>query len=155
MKTYILIISLVLFFTGCKDGPREKGGPSERHAVFGQNPGADLALDCYTYIKAKDTVQLQITDLGEGVIATLTYALDGKDRNTGILQGAVEGDKIFGEYTFMSEGVLSTREVSFLIQDDRLIEGHGPLNGEGTAFVDRDQLVYTPNMPLTKTVCPH
>ncbi|MDD7886099.1 hypothetical protein [Flavivirga sp. 57AJ16] len=69
------------------------------------------------------------------------------------MNGKLNGDTLFGEYTFMSEGIESKREVAFLIKDHQLIEGYGELNEDRTAFVDKNNISYTSTMPLTKTDC--
>ena len=73
------------------------------------------------------TINLEITELGNPVMGNLTFALSGKDRNTGTFKGRLKDEKLIGEYTFQSEGVESSREVAFKVDGDRLIEGYGEL----------------------------
>lgn len=112
-----------------------------------------LELGCYAYSSDSNIIHFEITSLEPSVSGTLTYALDGKDSNSGTFDGSLMDDKLFGTYSFTSEGVESTREVAFLVKDNQLIEGYGELTESGTAFVDKDNLSYTSKMPLSKTVC--
>jgi len=112
-----------------------------------------LEMGCYSYHGNGNAIDLEITGLNNGVSGKLMYALDGKDRNSGTFSGRLNGDKLLGTYTFISEGIESMREVAFLIKDNQLIEGYGELNENGTTFVDRSNLSYTSTMPLTKTDC--
>src|SRR5690606_41367916 len=98
-------------------------------------------------------INMEITGIQNRVTGNLTYSLDGKDRNSGVFTGDLNGDKLIAEYTFMSEGIESKREVAFLVKVDQLIEGYGELNEAGTVFVDKNNISYTSTMPLTKTDC--
>lgn len=153
MKTLIFLSALLLGLAACKNNPKEAGETDGIEAIAVEKPSPILDLACYAYNKENNLISMEITDLGEGVTANLIYALDGKDRNIGTFQGNLAGDKLFGVYTFMSEGMDSKREVAFQIVGNQLIEGYGELNENGTAFVDRDKLSYTSTMPLTKTDC--
>lgn len=113
----------------------------------------NLEKGCYTYNSDGSSISFEITEIGNSIRGNLEYSLSGKDRNSGIFKGNLIGDKLTGAYTFMSEGIQSTREVAFLVKEDRLIEGYGELNNEGIAFRNRDNVSYTSTMPLIKGEC--
>ncbi len=149
MKRIILLSFLALSFVSCKNNDNKEQNDVEVE----KKPIPLLHTGCYLYNQDNNTINLEITSVDDGVEGTLTYALDGKDNNTGTLVGTLDGDELFGEYTFMSEGVGNKREVAFLIEDNKLIEGYGELDENGTAFVNKSNISYTSTFPLTKTDC--
>ncbi len=154
MKKLLILSLLILSFFGCKNNTsKEQNTLEEKEVVTAEKPSSLLQLGCYSYNANNNAINLEITNLENGINGKLTYGLDGKDSNSGTLNGKLKGDKLFGEYNFMSEGVESKREVAFLIKDNQLIEGFGELNENGTAFVDENNISYTSTMPLTKTDC--
>jgi len=86
----------------------------------------------------------------------LSYNLTGKDKNEGTLIGNMKGDTLIADYTFISEGVSSVREVVFLQKDGTLIEGYGDVvdaNNKVT-FKDKKKLKFDAKNTLTKVDCP-
>lgn len=62
----------------------------------------------------KDSIFLQLHIDNNIVNGDLEYKRFEKDRNKGTIKGMFRGDTLFADYTFMSEGVMSVREVMFL-----------------------------------------
>ncbi|MCM4162738.1 MULTISPECIES: hypothetical protein [unclassified Arenibacter] len=153
MKKLIILSLLAVGLTNCKNITKEQGTKEEKEIMATKESQSLLALGCYSYDTNNNTVNIEITGIQNGVTGKLTYTLDGKDRNSGVFTGHLNGDKLIGEYSFMSEGIQSKREVAFLVKADQLIEGYGELNEDGTAFVDKNNISYTSAMPLTKTDC--
>ncbi|MCX2681674.1 hypothetical protein OOZ15_17105 [Galbibacter sp. EGI 63066] len=156
MKKLIILSLLAISFTSCKNktAKEEQNTPEEKEAVAIEKPSSLLEMGCYAYNdNNNNAVNLEITSLENGVTGKLTYALDGKDSNSGTFNGELKNDKLFGIYTFISEGIESKRDIAFLIKDNQLIEGYGELSESGTAFVDKSNINYTSTMPLTKTDC--
>ena len=154
MKKLIILSLLAISFSSCKNNTaKEQNSSGDKEVMTTEKQSSLLEVGCYSYNGNGSTIDLEITGLENGVVGKLIYLLDGKDSNTGIFNGKLNGDKLFGAYTFMSEGIESKREVAFLIKDGQLIEGYGELNGNGTAFVDKSNINYTSTMPLTKTDC--
>lgn len=137
MKELIIVSLVVLGFFAYKNNSAGEKKTSEREqGGMDKNQSSLLDTGCYSYNTNNNVIKLEITNLESGFKGNLIYALAGKARNTGVVVGEINGDKLWGEYTFRSEGVESKREVAFLIQGMHLIEGHGGLNENGTAFVD-------------------
>lgn len=80
---------------------------------------------CYVYINSKDTVLLHVYMKDKVATGELTYNFYEKDKNTGTIQGELKGDTLIADYSFVSEGVSSVREVVFLKKGSELVEGHG------------------------------
>lgn len=154
MKKTIILLLLTLSLVSCKNIKEKEQITVEEKEITKPNTSASLLeIGCYVYKNSNNTIILEITNLDNGVTANLTYALDRKDRNTGTLSAKLQNDKLFGIYTFTSEGVESKREVAFLVKNSQLIEGYGTLNEDGTAFSDKNTINYTSTMPLSKTNC--
>jgi hypothetical protein len=112
-----------------------------------------LNLGCYVFDDGKNIVSLEITKNGEEIKGNLTYALFEKDKNSGKFTGKLKEGILIADYTFMSEGKESIRQIAFKAEGNKLIEGYGEQNNEGTAFKDISNVQFTSAMPLTKTDC--
>lgn len=112
-----------------------------------------LKAGCYVYSENGSEVLFKITDVSDDVYGRLKYRYHEKDENLGNFRGKLYRDKLFGTFTFISEGIESVREVAFLVKKDTLIEGFGALNEVGTAFKFRDSIAYNSKTPLVKTNC--
>jgi hypothetical protein len=68
----------------------------------------------------------------------------------------MKGDTLVADYTFMSEGVSSVREVVFLQKDGTLIEGYGDVvdANNKVSFKDKKKLKFDAKNTLTKVDCP-
>lgn len=155
MKKIILLSLIVIGFASCKNNTAKEQDTSQEKesVVITKKTSPLLQVGCYSYSGNNSVVNLDITDLDNGVTGKLTYALDGKDHSSGIFNGKLNEDKLFGVYTFSSEGIESKREIAFLIKDGKLVEGYGKLNEDGTAFTNKNDISYTSTMPLTKGDC--
>lgn len=62
---------------------------------------------------------------------------------------------LVGEYTFMSEGIQSIRQVAFKFEDSAFVEGYGETyTKEGKEyFKDIDSLKFNDSMKLTALNC--
>lgn len=88
----------------------------------------DPAHYCYEYITSHDTVQLELVIGPDDLVSgDLLYQIGGKDRNSGSLKGVIQLDTILADYTFMSEGRQSVREITFLRKDSSLTEGYAAM----------------------------
>ncbi|MNY65786.1 hypothetical protein D3C86_2031100 [compost metagenome] len=67
----------------------------------------------------------------------------------------MKGDTLVGDYTFISEGVSSVREVVFLQKDGTLIEGYGDVvsTNDRVTFKDKSKLKFDAKNTLTKVDC--
>ena len=104
-----------------------------------------LGDHCYSSIANNDTITMRLNiNVNNEVNGELTYIPYQKDKNEGTLVGNIKGDTLVADYTFMSEGKSSVREVVFLKKDAQYIEGYGAIlisNGK-TVFTDKNQLKF-------------
>ena len=115
-----------------------------------------LPVSCYLYANKGDTISLKIFDLGESITGTLVYSLKEKDKNIGKIDGEMKDNLLVADYTFMSEGIQSTREVVFKKAGTSFIEGYGDsFNQNGkTRFKSLDSLTFSSSIRLTGIKCP-
>jgi len=85
----------------------------------------DASINCYGFLSANDTIILKLVHVGESITGTLVYKLHEKDKNLGTIQGNMRGSVLVADYTFMSEGVKSVREVVFKKVNNSYQEGYG------------------------------
>lgn len=149
----------VLFFTAltmlnCKNKEEKTENTNPQEEVTSEEKTASsLDLGCYVFNDGKNNISLEITENGSEIKGNLIYVFVEKDKNSGDFSGKLTNGILLGKYTFKSEGKESTREVAFKVDDDKLIEGYGDLNEDGTTFKDITNLNFTSKMPLTKTDC--
>ena len=82
-------------------------------------------MNCYSYATANDTINLKVIHIGNSITGILVYHFKEKDKNKGTIQGHMRGDILLADYTFMSEGIQSTREVAFKKEGNSFVEGYG------------------------------
>jgi hypothetical protein len=110
---------------------------------------------CYRYATENDTVFLKLIHVGKSITGTLMYSLKEKDRNVGTIQGNMKGDILVADYTFMSEGVQSVRQVAFKLEDNVFVEGYGDIQTENNRsyFKNPDSLQFSSSMKLNEVAC--
>lgn len=152
----ILVISIIVLavFVSCKKAvPVPEIAPNPPKVVENDEPSGD---QCFAFANDSSKVELSFNvNSHQEVNGKLNYRLYGKDKNEGTLVGNIKGDTLIADYTFMSEGISSVREVAFLQKDGTYIEGFGDFveaNGKVT-FKDKKKLKFDSKMILTKVDC--
>lgn len=158
MKQVILMICLCISIVGCKNNDKNKEAESkteiEQEVTKRDKNQTPLEIGCYVYKGNGDLVKFEITEINNNnVKGILNYAYAEKDKNDGTFEGVLNGDKLFGTYTFMSEGVQSTRDLAFKIEKKQIVEGFGDLNEDGTTFKDTTAINYNSTTPWPKGPC--
>ncbi|WP_159470900.1 lipocalin family protein [Dyadobacter sp. 3J3] len=112
-------------------------------------------FDCYTFNAKKDTAFLHINVVDNIVSGDLEYHFFEKDYNKGTITGKMIGDTLIADYTFLSEGATSVREVVMLKKDNNLIEGFGDVRelDNKTSFINRAKLSFKNGLTFKKTNC--
>jgi WD40 repeat protein len=156
-KLSALTFIILVVFISCKKETTlpppqiEPNPPKEAEIV---EPAGD---QCYTSRLNGNIVALSFNvNSHQEVNGKLSYNITGKDKNEGTIIGNMKGDTLIADYTFMSEGVSSVREVVFLQKDGTLIEGYGDVvdaNNKVT-FKDKKKLKFDAKNTLTKSDCP-
>ncbi|TXE08019.1 hypothetical protein [Algoriphagus aquimarinus] len=153
MKALTTVIFASLVFVACKapkeDSPIEVAfSPDAEHIE-------EINTECFRYVGNKDTVLLTTHIDGTNITGTLDYVLFEKDKNSGTIEGEIRDNRIIAEYTFMSEGVTSKRQVVFKNTEDGWKEGYGEMKTvDGIPVqVNIDSLDYSHQMALTPIPC--
>ncbi|PKQ46159.1 hypothetical protein [Confluentibacter flavum] len=153
MKKSIVLFSLILAFTNCKNKSETNETSEPVETIEGKVSTGLLEVGCYTYTGNNSSITFEITDINKSIIGSLNYHLAEKDANMGTFEGLLIDDVLLGDYTFESEGVSSRREVIFKLTNGQLFEGYGEMDEEGICFANTDHVTFTSTMPLTKTDC--
>ncbi|MER3375632.1 MAG: hypothetical protein RIM83_13420 [Allomuricauda sp.] len=157
MKKIALVFFLIILAVNCKTKEEKNSSEPEISTEMTEEKmetsSPILETGCYIYEANGNKIRFEITAVSETVLGNLDYALKEKDANTGTFAGVLKDSILIGSYTFVSEGMESTREIVFLLKDDQLIEGYGELDETGAAFKDKNALSFSSSMPLSKTNC--
>ncbi|MEO5776601.1 MAG: hypothetical protein ABIQ27_06830 [Flavobacterium sp.] len=153
MKTRILfsIVFAMLFISCKKETPVEATTVT---TVTEETKTEVLKKECYAYNATGNKIEMQIQYNGNDVTGTLNYVIAEKDSNKGTFTGTFENNILLLDYTFQSEGTESVRQIAFQLQGDKLVEGYGEMNEDGTRFKDVSKLEFSSTMPLDKVACP-
>ncbi|MCX2572948.1 hypothetical protein [Pedobacter sandarakinus] len=150
MKRTIPIVAMALMsLAACQNNTNSNGEETKNSQA--ENNGAE----CFEYVNNKDTANLKLNFDDDKITGTLAYNLFEKDKNDGVIAGIVKGDTLIADYTFNSEGTTSTRQVVWLKQDGKLVEGFGDIeevDGK-TMFKNVSSLTFGKSMVFTKTEC--
>lgn len=153
MKKSILLLTVI---AGCLAACQTKT-PEQKIDSLANQPDTVAAKSrvCYASFKSKDTITLSYTVAGNAIAGKLNYAIFEKDKNTGTIAGLIKGDTIIADYTFMSEGRTSVRQVVFLKKGDQLLEGYGPTEEKDgkIVFTNPGGLKYVDALSLKLTDC--
>jgi len=156
MKNIIPILGFAaVFMASCQGGTAKKTQAKIDSTIVTNTTAVVDSVQCYQYIKNRDTATLSIKTEDNKLTGTLGYNLYEKDKNAGTITGLVKGDTIITNYTFQSEGQTSVREVVFLKQGDLLKEGFGDVQevkGE-VKYKDLTKLKFDGSMAFSKIDC--
>lgn len=152
MKNLSLLLGCVVILMACNNSVTEEKVSST--ALVDSIQIADNQY-CYENAGNGDSVRLQIDQVGMDVSGELVYALSGKDRNEGTVQGEWLGDTLLVDYLFQSEGSLSSRQVVFLKKDSLLVEGYGASEEKDgkIKFINRAELKFGSGIQLKQSDC--
>lgn len=153
MKKLIVLLFAAFTMLNCKNKEQKIENSNASPQEVAEETTTTLNMGCYIFDDGKNAVSLEITENGTEIKGNLTYALSEKDKNSGNFTGELKDGILIANYTFQSEGIESIRQVAFKVVGDKLIEGYGELNNDGTTFKDQKNINFISKMPLTKTDC--
>lgn len=151
---YASFISAIVLLTACKNTSDLSAKSNDSDTT---NTATQIAVNethCYAR-NDKDTFWLQITKSGESITGSYTTNIQGKDKNTGTLSGTMRGDTLIADYTFLSEGQYSVRQIAFLRKSDLMIEGFGDVeeNNGKMIFKNTSSLSFNEKNSLKEVAC--
>jgi hypothetical protein len=152
-----VIVSGLVFMSvlvSCKKEKQVETIPDALEKIVVEEAVSD---ECYSASIKKDTILMNLTIKGNEVTnGKLSYKFYEKDQNEGTLVGKLRGDTLIADYTFMSEGVSSVRQVAFLKKGNTYVEGYGDVvddNKGKVTFKDIKQLKFEGKTVLSKVDC--
>ena len=145
------IIFLFAFLISCNT--RENDNEKQDLNPSGDN--ASSPVNCYRYATQADTITLKVIHVGKSITGTLVYSLKEKDKNMGTIQGAMRDNILVADYTFMSEGIQSIRQVAFKLEGTSFSEGYGDSYDENAKrkFKNVDSLTFSSSIKLSEIAC--
>ncbi len=114
-----LILPALLLMLGCTSEKTEKTDDQSQMTEVQETSA------CYAAVTVADSVSLRLVNTNGDITGELTYNNLEKDDNRGTIMGQMRGDTLLADYTFMSEGTESVRQVAFLKNGDGFVEGYG------------------------------
>ena len=143
-----LFLTILVSVSSCTDNqPQELAGnkASTKNNV----------LNCYRYTHNNDTVTLKTVLANSVVTGTLIYDFFQKDKSWGTIQGQMKDRLLIADYTFMSEGIQSVRQIVFKLDGNTFIEGYGETENtdQKTTFKNIDSLDFNHSIVLSKIAC--
>ncbi len=115
------------------------------------NQGEESILGCYAVTNSVgDRYTLNIgSQQGSVVSGGLEFYNYQKDSSIGTFNGLYKNGILLADYSFRSEGMDSVMQVAFKRSGNDFIRGYGPLNDDGTRFIDVDSIVFDPSSTMT------
>jgi len=157
MSNYLVTLLVTLtIITSCNNAPNNTDTAENISPDTEKANRIETSIFCFSNFTQRDTISLNFNLEGFRVMGELQYNFFEKDKNAGTINGEMKGDTLFAEYTFMSEGMNSVREVAFLKKGTDLVEGYGEMeekNGR-MAFKNKSALNFESKRTLLKVDCP-
>ncbi|RBL91667.1 hypothetical protein [Chitinophaga flava] len=123
MKTLqILSFVAVGALASCGQSGNQSGNQANKNTDSVKTPATFTEDICYQKANGKDTTILELHKQDTLVVGQLFYNRFEKDKNAGAIAGVIRNNYIFGQYSFMSEGTMSSRPVIFHLVGDKAYE---------------------------------
>ncbi len=158
MKYPLLVLFLAaMIIASCNNEPKKstETTTAEDTVKTVENKIMIPVSSCYSSTTGKDTVTLKVEIFPNVVTGKLSYKLYEKDSSKGEFDGQLHGDTLLADYTFMSEGKLSTRQVIFLIKNNIVAEGYGNMEEKNGKMVFKNikEVSFEKGLSLKKVEC--
>lgn len=151
----ILPFFLLLLAFACNNEPKQTPTSGTDTTKADEMKIMIPAQSCYVGSTGKDSIFLKTERFPNVVTGKLEYRFYEKDQSAGELDGKLFGDTLIADYTFVSEGIKSVRQVIFLLQNDLAIEGYGEMEEKDGKMVFKNikEIRFDSSFNLRKTVC--
>jgi len=146
-SNFLISIACLFVSASCNNTTSEKKGETNDSNIL-------AASSCYLYTSGKDSIFMKLNTVGNKVTGALVYNFYEKDKSKGALTGTLNGDTLFANYTFQSEGIESVREVAFIKKEKGYIEGYGDMDDKsGTKFKNKNKIKFSVSSLLRQIEC--
>ena len=130
----LFVIAIGIIVIGKKDTPV---------SPLTESPQASSIKGCYVATLSKDVYTLNVqSQIGDQISGTLAFKNFQKDSSSGTFEGTYQNGILFGNYSFMSEGMNSVLQVAFKKVGDNFVRGFGDMDTTGARFADVANLTY-------------
>jgi hypothetical protein len=158
MNRWIILVGWTLALLTACSKPNQNAQEQGEQAAVQEKAEEEMFTSpaCYLYATEMDTVYLVLNPAVAGkVTGDLSYDFFERDGNIGFIEGEVQGDTLIADYTFLSEGMVSVREVGFLLGEDQVMEGYGDVEQvDGRmVFWHKDSLDFSNGLVMRKVSC--
>ena len=160
MKKFSIFILAATFFASCNNNPSSNSqetitATDSNSATQNTATKINASSNCYAHISPADTVLLVLNVDNGKVTGNLIYKLSGKDSNRGSFTGTMSGDTLVADYTYMSEGIESVKQVAFLFEDTIAMPGYGNMveNDGKIIFQNPSDLSFDRAFVLLQSAC--
>lgn len=145
----IIPLALFIILSACNNIKMEERDSSMKTNLITE------PKSCYSFNNGKDSIAMSIEIENNKAKGDLKFDYYEKDSNTGKFVGILNGDTLWANYTFISEGIESNREIVFLKQGDMWIQGYGEImeKNNAFAFVNHEDIRFDNNFALEKVEC--
>ncbi|CAN5707571.1 hypothetical protein BH10BAC2_BH10BAC2_46930 [soil metagenome] len=140
MKRMILFLAVPFIMAACNNATQENTNKTDTavETSASENIIKVPGRICFHAIIQRDTIRVELFIKDSLVNGNLVYNFFEKDDNKGAFSGKISGDIIKADYTFLSEGTASVREVMFRLKDNTLTEGYGDMEEKDNRSVFKD-----------------
>ncbi len=156
MRKPILISGIaVLFLSACDSRVTTSVAETKAMDTAIHSSSTISGKHCYAFVSDKDSIFMDVEINDKSATGKLIYKLSEKDKNVGTFEGTMNADTLFATYHFSSEGMMSDREIIFILNDNKAVEAYGELveeNGK-MKFSNPQQLSLEQTFALSKVNC--
>ena len=148
MIKHLLGLSCICIFFAFCNNPSGNSADTKPVAVAGD-------VHCYMYNDSSNIISLRASFLKDSVSGALNYDIYQKDKNSGTIAGIMKDDILVAEYTFISEGKTSVRQVAFKKSGSTLVGGVGEMEEKDgkVVFKDISKLDFSQPVVLAEVDC--
>jgi hypothetical protein len=147
MKRMILFLAVPFIMAACNNATEEVVDKTDTTVATSvtENSIKVPGKMCFQSILQRDTISIELFIKDSAVSGNLVYNMFEKDDNKGAFSGKISGDIIKADYTFLSEGTTSVREVMFRLKNNTLTEGYGDMEEKDNRsfFKDPSKVQFT------------
>lgn len=146
----LLLCASVLF--SCQSGESNKQTATTQPETQTTPPAS---IRCFEYITQADSIVLKMIPAGDTISGMLLYKLAGKDSNKGTILGIMRDSILVANYSFISEGITSQRQVAFKFENNSVVEGFGDIETQNdiVRFKDPASLKFDGSIRLQEVPC--
>ncbi|WP_461532666.1 hypothetical protein [Sinomicrobium sp.] len=157
MKKIILPI-VALAIVSCQNTTKQNKEQQQSEQEHSTEPEMKIMIpqsNCLEAVSGKDSIWLKIEVFPNVAIGSLNYNFFEKDDSQGTLEGEIVDQTFYADYTYVSEGVQSVREVAFLLKDSTATEGYGEMvEKDGKmVFKDRSKIDFSKGLEFSPVDC--